>query len=248
LGSGFLWSLFKPRKNDVSAFIGATSFLVLLGVIPYTGWLLGYLVSARMLWRVPWMFSAGMASVVLVNELLEFIFRRSSSQIKRQFSTGSITLGLVFLVSLVLISSFSVTSYVKQWQGLTTLDDKKNKLQVFTDLGNDLENKLETVSVFVAPREISDYLPGISSKSKVVFFRSVLMTPQYVDPNKLNLVFSQDMSISLKQRMNILTKYHVDYILVKDYFLKNYYASYPEFFQAQEIRNFWLLEFRKPKS
>src|SRR5258706_1102239 len=247
LGLSFFWSLFNIKKNNVAAFVGATSLLVLFGAIPYTGWLLGYLVSARMLWRVPWMLSAGLAGVILVNELLEFVFRRSQPSLKHRFSAEVVTLSLVFLISFVLISSFSVTYYANQWARLTTLDDRKSKLQTFVDLGNDLENKLKTVSIFVAPREFSDYLPGISSKSKVVFFRTVFFTPHSVDPEKLNLIFSQDISISLKQRMNILTKYHVDYILVKDHFLKDYYASYPEFFHVQEFSNFWILEFREMK-
>jgi len=247
LGLGFLWSLFNPRKNDVSALIGATALLVLLGAIPYTGWLLGYLVSARMLWRIPWMFSAGMAGVVLLNELVGFIFRRGQFSWKDRLSAETAASGLVFLISLVLISFFCVNFYAQRWPRLTTLDDRRNKLQALVDLGNSLESKLPKASIFVAPREISDYLPGISSKSKVVFFRTVLFTPHPVDTDKLNLIFSKNTSVSLKQRLNILTKYHIDDILVNDASLKDYYAGYPELFHVQEVPNFWILEFQKPK-
>jgi hypothetical protein len=247
LGLGFLWSLFNPRKNDVSAFVGATSLLVLLGAIPYTGWLIGYLVSARMLWRIPWMFSAGMASVVLVNELLGFIFRRSQFSLKYRFSAEMVTVGLVSLISLVLISFFCVNFYAKQWWRLSTIDARKNELQMLVDLGNGLESKLKTASIFVAPREFSDYLPGISSKSKVVFFQTALKTSMLVqhsvDTKKLNLIFSQDTSISIKQRISVLEKYHIGNILVNSGSLRNYYAGYPELFHIQKMGNFWILEF-----
>ncbi len=55
LGIGLLWSIFNLKTFAVAPFIAATSLLVSLGAIPYTGWLLGYFVSARMLWRIPWM-------------------------------------------------------------------------------------------------------------------------------------------------------------------------------------------------
>ncbi len=245
LGLSFLWSLFNIKKNNTAAFVGATSLLVLLCAIPYTGWLWGSLVSARMLWRAPWMFSAGIAGVILVHELLGFISRWCESHLKRQFPARSITVGLISLICLVLICSFSITFYFNQWQRLPTLDNQRSKLQEFVDLGKYLENNIKTVSVFLAPREFSDYLPGISSKSKVVFFRTAAFTRGKVNLEKINLVFSPNTSISIDQRIDTLMLYQVDYILVKDRLLKNYYASYPEFFRVQEYNDFWILEFRK---
>jgi hypothetical protein len=32
--------------------------------------------------------------------------------------------------------------------------------------------------------------------------------------------------------------------LIEDLSLKEYYASYPEFFHAQEINDFWMIEFQ----
>jgi hypothetical protein len=54
-----LWSAITIKKNPLSPFIMATCIFILICAIPYTGWLIGYLVSARLLWRAPWLFPIG---------------------------------------------------------------------------------------------------------------------------------------------------------------------------------------------
>jgi len=246
LGLSFLWGLFNLKKKTVAAFVAATSLLVLLCAIPYTGWLFGFLVSARMLWRTPWMFSAGLGALILTYEAVDFLFRQNRFQIKKQqFSTELIICGLVFVVSSILITLFSV-NYYKQGQKLEVLDNKKNKLQKFVDLGNFLENNIETVSTFVAPADISDYLPGISSKSKIVFFRTETYSRQPVNRRKLSFVFSKNTTIT--KVTNILRQYHIDYIITPNVSLKDYYVSqYPQYFEAQKFDTFWIIEFQGTK-
>jgi hypothetical protein len=117
-------------------------------------------------------------------------------------------------------------------------------LENLAALGIYLENNIEQPSMFVAPLELMNYLPGLSSKSKVVFFRSSAFTPHPIDIEKIGLILSQDASIPIKQRMNILRRYHIQYILIEDHSLSDYYAGYTEFFNAQKINNFWIIEFK----
>ena len=247
LGLGFLWSLFNWKKNTIAPFITATSLLVLLSAIPYTGWLIGYFVSARLLIRASWMLPVGLIGVVLFTESLKYALHKLSFNIQEQISVKQITFGVILIISIVSIGYvYGTYMYERGWQSLTDskLVQYRSTLTTFVTLGNYIENNISSPSVFVAPIRLTKYLPGLSSKSKVVFFP---YSKRRVSPDKLNSVFSQNTSLSIKQRMNILTKYDVDEILVDDVSLKNYYASYPESFYIQKIGEFWILEIQKTK-
>jgi hypothetical protein len=89
------------------------------------------------------------------------------------------------------------------------------------------------------------YLPGLSSKSKVVFFRMPQFSRIPVNMSKIkSLVLSPDPAISLDRRMDVLRD-RAQYILVKEPAVKDYYASYPKFFDVQKVGEFWMIKFRK---
>jgi hypothetical protein len=245
LGIGFLWSLFNLKRNVTAPFIAATSLLVLLCAIPYTGWLVGYPVSPRMLWRAPWLLPIGLIGCVLLIELLKFISGKVSANTRSKISGEWVILSLVSVVCFFMIGYFSVNVYSNRWPALTKLDNYRNNLANLSALGNYLENNIEKPSIFVAPTGLSDYLPGLSSKSKVVLFRGPQFTPYSVNRSKLSLIFSQDTSITIKQRMANLEKYHIQYILVQDDALKDYYAGNSQFFNVQKAGDFWIIKFQK---
>jgi hypothetical protein len=249
LGLGFLWAVFNLKKNTTAPFVAATSLLVLVCAIPYTGWLVGYAVSPRMLWRSPWLLPTGLIGTVLSTELYKFISKKASTNTQPKIFTEQIISGVVLTISILLIGYFSTHLYAQKWQSATQLDEYRNKLESLSALGNYLENNIELPSIFVAPPKLRDYLPGLSSKSKVVFFRSHLQTISFshnnIDIKKINLILSQDSSISIKKRMSLLEKNRVQYILVEDQSLKDYYAGYPQFFAVQKIDNFWIVEFSR---
>ncbi len=256
LGLGFLWSLFNIKKKVVAPFITAASLLILLSAIPYTGWILGYFVSARMLWRAPWLLPIGLIGMTLLNEFLLLVLHKisikalSKPSVKRAVYTS-----IVGICSIVLIF-FSVHVYKVEWKTLTERDTYKNTLENLSVLGNYLEVNIDQPSIFLAAAQSSnflpglftqslmDYLPGISSKSKVVSFR-FNPVPYPVDMDKLSLIFSLDATITFNQRINILRKNHIQYVLIDNRSLMVYYASKPQFFDIQNIENYWILKIRK---
>jgi uncharacterized protein DUF6077 len=245
LGLGFLWSLFNLKKRKIVApFIAATSLLVLLCGIPYTGWLFGYLVSAGMLWRSPWLLPIGLIGVVLFADSAKFVLDKVSSITQFKNFCGPAILGLTFILCMASISYFSVYRYDKLLPAISRLGNYRNNLERLTKLGNYLESNFEQPSVFIAPLELMNYLPGLSSKAKVVYFRTSAYSPDRVNTEKVELIFTPDTSIPMKQRMNILRRYHVQYVVIADRSLQDYYANYTEFFKIQKINGFWILEFQ----
>lgn len=249
LGAGFLWSLFNlKKKRTIAPFIGATSLLVLLCGIPYTGWVLGYFVSAGMLWRSPWLLPIGIIGVVLFAELLKFILPKILNSTQTKDLSQQTLFGSILVICILLITNFSINGYDSRLPLMIKPDGYTNRLKNLATLGNYLENNLERPSVFVAPLELMDYLPGLSSKAKVVFFRTSAYTPRPVDLQKIGLIFSPDVSIPITERMHILRTYDIQYILIEDPLLRDYYASHTGFFNVQEISNFWVIKFQGSSS
>ncbi len=246
LGLGFVWALFNLKKNTVAPFIAATSLLVLLCAIPYTGWLIGYAVSPRQLWRSPWLIPIGLIGAVLLTELLKFILLKVSARVQPKISAEQATFGLILTISIVLTGYFSTHAYIKNWQSSTELNKYRSSLERLATLGNYLENNIQSPSTFVAPIGLMNYLPGLSSKSKVIFFRTPQLSRYPVNMSKIkNIVLSPDSSISIEQRTELLEKYRIQYILVEDQSQKDSYASYPQLFDVQPIDGFWIIEFLK---
>ena len=243
LGLGTLWSIYNLKKDKAAPFVLAVSILVWVGVIPYTGWLLGKFVTARMLWRIPWLYPVGMVSTILIFESLRYISKRFWHNI--QLSIDPLVLGVSIAICSLAFSYFSVVIYKTKWQSLAELNSYRNQLESLSTLGTYLEDSLDQPSVFVASNGLGDYLPGLSSKSKTVFFRNRKLTPDPPDMDKINLIFSQDQSISINQRIHILKRYHVDYLLIKDTHLKDYYAQNNQLFNVQNVGAFWIIELKK---
>jgi hypothetical protein len=244
LGIGFIWGLFNLSKRNVAPFVVAASSLVILCAIPYTGWLLGYLVSARMLWRAPWMFPVGLVGMILLYELLHVILRSAKPQARGSFSAERITLGTVIAVCIVLMVYFAAHSHQELWQELAQVDTKYTRMQNLVSLGDYLEENLEPNSLVVAPLRLADYLPGISSKSKIVYFRSPKHTPYPVDLDRLTLIVSPELGIPMEERISAIKEFNIQYILVEDVLLRDIFAGDPESFEIQEVAGFWLIRFR----
>jgi hypothetical protein len=256
LGFGFLWSFINLKKDAVAPFTMATILLVLLAFIPYTGWLVGYFVSARMLWRTPWMLPAGLISAILITEAFKLTLRKIPVDVLSKISAERASLAATVVACLFSIGYFSTHAYKAEWQALAGLENYRNTLARLAAVGNYLENNLERPSTFVAPAQASniipdlfsqsmmDYLPGLSSKSKVVSFRNY-PSPYPVDMDKINLVFSPDETVTIKQRVNILKRHHIQYVLVDNWPLKDYYANHPQFFDIQNVEGYWILNLRE---
>jgi hypothetical protein len=244
LGLGFLWSVFNLNKDKAAPFIAASSLLVLLCAIPYTGWLVGYFVSARMLWRVPWLLPTGLICFVLLRELFGLLVYISSKHNQINYQGKQVLLiGSTFLC-LVLTGYYSEKVY--QYQGQSSkiqLDGYRNHLSRLVDLGYFLETETEQPVRVAAPPELMNYLPGLSSKSKAVIFRVKDWTPYPIDEEEISNLFSHDISTSVERRMQVMEKYRIQYVLVEQPSIGRYYTGYPQYFELQYTDGYWLFKY-----
>jgi hypothetical protein len=245
MGLGLLWSLFNLRKHPAAPFVAATAFLVLLCALPYTGWLVGKLVSARMLWRVPWLLPIGFFTTILADEFLKGVWKRIFKESK--ISSKEASFGLILIICSILIIYVSTNTYSNRWRGLTRLSHYWNILSRLSNLGDYLETNINQPSRFAASLGLMDYLPGLSSKSKVIYFRNDKRTPYHVyhvHLDDIKPLLSRDTQIIIDQRVDVFVKYDIQYLITEDIRVKDYYNTFPEFFDVQESGGFWIIEFR----
>jgi hypothetical protein len=243
---GFLWSLTKINQpsNAIPAFILSSSTLILLSAIPYTGWLVGYFVSARMLWRAPWLFPVGLVGSVLIMNMINMILPKKTIKARQVITARNATLVVALVICIILIvRSFSYQSQTRSFSR-TELHDYRVMLEELAATGNYIETNIEQPSIFLASDETMNYLPGLSSKSKVVFFRSPLFTPHPVNRGDVRDVLSSNEYVPIKRRMKVLDRYDVQYLLIEDVSVQEYYAEFPQFFTWEKTGDYWLIEYR----
>ena len=240
---GLVWSLFNLKRNNVAPFIFAVSLPILLALIPYTGWLMGYFVSARMLWRAPWLYPVGLTTAVLAVELFKVIEHRMLASRKSKVHIEFV--GRI-LISLLCLKLFLGHPVIKSDGKMSLLPHRENytaRLADLSNLGDYLEVNVEKPSIFLAPQDLMYYLPGLSSKAKVVFFRAERFNLRPIDEQQLESVFSNNKRTSMAQRMEILVEHNVQYILVKDDYLRAFYSEDPHFTNITNVGNFGVFEF-----
>jgi hypothetical protein len=241
---GFLWSLFNLKKHTTAPFVMATSLLVLLCAIPYSGWLIGQFVSARMVYRAAWLLPMGLSCAVLSDGFLNFLRKKTASNNLINIS-DKLIFSLILGICFILICYFSVNIYAQRWAVLTKLPNYKNTLTNLSAVGDYIESELKQPALFLAPNKVRDYLPGISSKSKTLIFRGVFRSPDYpnIDESELYLVFSRKSDVTIEERKDILSKYNIQYVLIEDPLLRDYFADFPESFEIHKIKNYWIIGF-----
>ena len=252
LGLGLLWAIFNLKKHPIAPFIAATCLLIALAAIPYTGWLIGYFVSARLLLRAAWMMQFGLIGTVLLNECFKYISSKITSDVhlKSQVSRERVVLGIISLITIVSIgvNLSAVNIPVLITRSSSTFNDYQSDLRSMAAFGDYLEQNLPNTSIVVAPPALRDYLPGLSSKAKPVFFRMSQFSLYTIDKPKTDLLLSLPKTTSdlINDRINTLLTYHIGYIVTKSSSLKEYYIkTAPDLFQTKKVNGFWLIEFQK---
>lgn len=241
---GFVWALFNFRKNDLAPLVAAASLLVLLGIIPYTGWLVGFFVSARMLWRIPWLYPIGLVSMLLITETWKFlmggirVLQPSGLRIER---------GIWLAIVLICLAVIAGRSLRRGANGIASLFPNRTpyltRLEGLASLGDYLERELARPAIFVAPSDLMSYLPGLSSKSKVVFFRDPKYSIYTVNPKQVAELLLPVEPPAFLQRAKNLTRYDVQYILTKDPALVTYYLQDSHFVSNRTFGPYRIIEF-----
>ena len=245
------------NTSYLKQYILATTLLIAIAGIPFTGWLLGYFISAWTLERTTWLYPFGISTIFLVD-----MFRDKTKwgqqlnhlriKINRYFNLNIeylLRLG-IWAVSIMLIFLFM------REQGLPDTSRLLSSTQRYLELesvGQHISaNELHPVNV-VGTDDLNDFIPALSWKAKVISYRpeDTAYPYFYSEEEKLErwtdrqTVFSRE--ISPKERLNILQKYDVRYILLESYRfgkIRDLISSYPMDFEIFTFGRYYLIEVR----
>lgn len=146
-------------------------------------------------------------------------------------------------VCLAPIAYASLRQYPQEWATIAELGTYRERLEALAGLGDYLQANLAGPAMFYTPPALIDYVPGLSSKSKVIYFRDIYSKPYTVDPVEIDLISSPAAAVTSAERMNLLDRYGIEYILTEDPAVERYYAGLPQAFSSREDHRFWIIRY-----
>ena len=250
-----IFALRQIRQNKLAQFVFAGFLLVAIAGIPFTGWILGYFVSARMLARTTWLYPFGIGMVFFLISVRDHTsFKKRSNQWKNFFQKKFER--SFFDVPLMLITIFSIVVLVIVMQiqnlpNLERLNVNAQRYQEFTHIGNFLNDQIADKAVMIGTEDVNDLIPGIAGKAFVVNFRypkpmyAYFYTQEereerYIDQQQ---IFSNDVPPEI--RLGLIDKYNIEYILLRkgEYrLIKNLVLTYPSKFKQIDIDRYLIFE------
>jgi hypothetical protein len=253
--SSFLAAIIGAKSNILKQYILATTSLVALAGIPYTGWILGYFVSAWMLERTTWLYPFGISVVFLLlafrnnTKLGELL---SSWRMQRQ---GKILVDFTFLSKILIwmISVFLILLSMRE-QGLpniTRLEKSTSRYQELSLVGLYIDKSTPQPVNVIGSDELNDFLPAISWKAKVISYRPEdVFYPYFYSAEEKTERLSNRQAIFSPQvlqdnKMEVLQKYNIRYILLEKYKfgkLKEMVSTYPTYFRSHFFGRYHLVE------
>jgi hypothetical protein len=234
----------KRFKHDFAAqFLLACSLICLLAAIPFTGWIIGYFLSAWMLERALWLYPFGLSTVFLFAILWNKIKSRSSTKVSSNIPLTAVTFMAIAIFSL----------YMRE-NKLPDLEKFTNKSQRYKDLalaGQMLDDQISTEARVIGSPILNDLIPGISSKSKLITFRisdpsnMLYFAPAERDERIADseTIFSK--SASAAEKLSLLRKYDVHFLVLQRddiRLFEDLIENYPDETEATEIGGVIIVE------
>ncbi len=208
-------SIFRFRE-PAARFVLASLFLVGLAAIPYTGWLLGYFVTPRMLWRASWFLPFGLGLAFLIEQIFGALAGRQRNRL-----LGSMPAAAVFPFFLSICSLVLVLVTVP---GRLTLFEMYKEEQIriiqLAYIGQMVDRSLTGSAIGAGPEPYNSTLPGLAARINVMLFRGNSgVTMNYFLGEKERLIrrralrdlFSAEAAISSK--IGIIQAYEIEYVL-----------------------------------
>lgn len=230
-------------KKVAAQFLLACFLLGALAWFPFTGWIIGYFLSAWMLERALWLFPFGLSAVYALSNIRDLIKRTGKKPSIADVSPSPsywslltiafLTLGLFFLYmrenSLPDFDKFSAKS--QRYRGLAAA-------------GQELDRQISDQAYVAGSQNLNDLIPGVSSKSKLVTFRiSQPSSMSYFSDvqreeriSDMKRLFS--MALSPEDKMHLIEKYDIRFLLLQSFDLRlfeDFIDRYSNRVQATEL-------------
>lgn len=222
---GGILALTKLKEGPLYWYILSCVLLVMFATIPYTGWILGYLISARLIYRVSWFSPLGLAAVVVlifINDWMRSspmiaVTRKVHDDKKPDQMARLLLLCLVFVLPQLFYGIFpTIPVYFSR------LDHNKQLVKIGAYID---QNSTDPVTVVALGYRDTQLIPGISAHATLISFRdekdynghNYFLTLDQIHEriNASNIIRSLEPTTSSEARCSSLRKFDVKFIIVQ---------------------------------
>jgi len=250
-----IFAIRKLKQSEIAQYIFSAFLLCAFAGIPFTGWIIGYFLSAWALERTVWLFPFGLSAVFLLLSMREqtaigqYIGNWTRSL---QFRIGFSSLPLV---TITVITSFILLSFMRE-KNLPDLQKFETSTRRFADIaqvGRYLDRQIQSQAFVMGSDALNDLIPGVSSKAKVITFRtsdffSMSLFPVAEIEQRISdrqTIFSETASPEVK--LELLRKYDVRFVVLqrvdRDLFA-DLITAYPSLVRMEKVNRFFVLEIK----
>lgn len=252
---GTLLTFKRVRRDPLPQYLLACFLLGALAGIPFTGWLLGYIVSAWMLERTLWIYPFGIGTVFFLTTISartgltnRLTFWMQALQIKTRTDPRP-----WIFAALTILAVMPLWPIMRE-QGLPNMSRFKSnaeRYRAFALIGNFMDNRIGNMAFAAGTDDLNDYIPAISTKAKVISFRpSDPSYPYFYTPQERNQRLLDRQSIlsretATPERVALLRKYKIRFLWMKEgeyHLVKNMVSEIPSMFTEHKIGGYYLIE------
>ncbi len=228
---GLLFALGNIKKGRLNLYVFSSGLLILLATVPYTGWLVGYIVSARMLSRASWFLPLGFSAVLLLSTQNDWFkklnwFQNPISLWKEKGGSTSfwgIVICLLFVSPILLITIIpNIPSYF----------DNLNYYKQLSDIGAYIDENTEAPVMAIGLEYLdTQFLPGVSTNVRLISFREQNVNPQgffmsadEIDEriNASKVIRSTDQTYPAEESCFWMEKYNLQFVLAQQEKAQNF--------------------------
>ena len=235
-------ALKQARKNLAAQFLLASFLLGFLAWLPFTGWIIGYFLSAYMLERALWLYPFGL-SLVYSRAVI-----RNQVNIKKTFMSPN---RLLIVVTAIAISVFALYMHENNLPNTVKFTTKMQRYQGLAKAGQELDRRISDQAFVIGSQKLNDLIPGLSSKAKIITFRvSQNSNMAYFSDVEREERISDTQSIFLKSlspvdKMSLIEKYDIHFLFLQSFDLRLFedlVDSYPDRVEVIEVGGVILIQ------
>jgi len=250
---GAVFALKYIRRDVLSQYVLACFLLGALAGIPFTGWLLGSLVSAWMLERTLWLYPFGIGMVFALD--MTGITNRLTRWLHPLHTKTTIAPPHWLLATLTVFCSALILLTMREQNlpDFTRFTLNAQRYQEFTQIGEFMDSHTTGQAFAAGTDRYNDFIPAIATKVKLISYRpSDTSYPYFYSAEERNQRFQDRQSIfsnnlESADRIALLKKYHIKFLWLKGgeyYMVKDLVSTHPDIFTEHKFEGYYVIEIR----
>ena len=239
------------EEETAAQFLLACFLLCTLAWIPFTGWIIGYFLSAWMLERAVWLFPFGLSAVFLVVAVRDHIRAGRTAEAGQKDASGTLSNWVLVLLTVLTMGVFLLYMRENNLPDLERFKTKTQRYQGLAAAGQELDLRISDQAFVIGSEQLNDLIPGISSKSKLIVFRISQPSnmPYFTEAQReerisdVKSLFSRN--LPAEDKMLLLEKYDVRFLFLQSFDLRLFeelMTRYPERTEVIEVGGVILLQ------